>query len=73
VKCGLFESGYFSFVYEYDVFMPYTLTSRKLVKVASDGDSYRGGRGIDLQAFRVEGAVYIYPAVMTTLAQGTIR
>lgn len=32
----------------YDVFMPYTLTLRKLVKVASDGDSYRGGRGIDL-------------------------
>jgi len=53
--------------------MPYTLTLRKLVKVASDGDSYRGGRGIDLQAFRVEGAIYIYPAVMTTPAQGTIQ
>lgn len=46
VQCGLFESGYFSSAY--DVFMPYTLTLTKLVKVASDGDSYRGGRGIDL-------------------------
>ena len=46
IKCGLFEPGYFSFIY--DVVLPYTLTLRKPVKVASDGDSYRGGRGIDL-------------------------
>lgn len=54
------------FCFAYDVFVFYASTLRKS-EGHGEGDRYGTAQGIDLKTSGVEGAIYIYVAVMTAL------